>query len=142
MKYIVTGINGGLGKYLYENIPNSLGIDRTNLNLVSSRIEKDDVIVHCAFNKSNEPIDLNGYLEDNIFLTKKLLKLGNRMIYISSIDVYLQNNLYAQFKKFGEALVSSYPNNLILRCPALVGEHMKPNHLHKIMSNETIGLSE
>ena len=141
MKYIVTGINSGLGKYLHENIPNSLGIDRNNLDLILSQINTDDIIIHCAFNKTNDIKDHYDYLHDNIFLTKQLLELGNRMIYISSIDVYLQDNIYSLFKKFGESIVSRYPNTLILRCPALIGKYMKPNHLFKIKEGQDIGLS-
>ena len=85
MKYIVTGIDGGLGKYLYETIPNSLGINRNNLNSILSKIDTDDIIIHCAFNKTNKIANYYSYLEDNIFLTKQLLELGNRIIYISSI---------------------------------------------------------
>ena len=141
MKYIVTGINSGLGKYLYENIPNSLGIDRINLNMILPHIGKDDIIVHCAFNKTNDITNHIKYLEDNIFLTKQLLELGNKMIYISTIDVYLQNNTYTLFKKFAEALVNENSNNLILRCPALIGKYMKPNHLFKLKENHDISLS-
>ena len=109
--------------------------------LIKPHIKDEDTIIHCAFNKTNDIKDYNSYLDDNIFLTKKLLELGNRMIYISSIDVYLQNNVYSLFKKFSEALVHRYSNNLVLRCPALIGEYMKPNHLHKLKESKSIGLS-
>ena len=141
MRYVITGISSGLGKYLHENLPGSLGIDRDNYFLIEPHIKNEDIIIHCAFNKTNDIKDYNNYLDDNIFFTKKLLELGNRMIYISSIDVYLQNNIYSLFKKFSEALVHRYPNNLVLRCPALIGEYMKPNHLHKLKENKSIGLS-
>ena len=94
MKYIVTGISSGLGKYLYENIPNSIGIDRNNYHSVIDKIKPKDKIIHCAFNKTNDVKDYYGYLEDNIFLTQRLSELGNKLTYISSIDVYLQENLY------------------------------------------------
>ena len=141
MKYVITGTSSGLGRYLYENIPNSVAIDRTNLESSIQQIESDDIIIHCAFNKTNDIQDYSGYLDDNIFLTKRLLDLGNTMIYISSVDVYSQENVYALFKKFAESLVNHNESNLILRCPALVGEHMSYNHLHKIRANEKITLS-
>lgn len=141
MKYIITGINSGLGKYLYENIPNSLGINRKNLLSVISRINADDVIVHCAFNKKMNIDDHYSYLNDNIFLTQKLLELSNRMIYISSVDIYKQENTYALFKKFAESIVSKYDNSLIVRCPFLLGKYMNTNHLSKIKENiQCIGL--
>ena len=97
MKYIITGIGSGLGKYLHKNIPNSVGMDRNNQHIVMTQIEPTDKIIHCAFNKTNDIKDYNGYLEDNIFLTQRLSELGNKLIYISSIDVYLQENLYSFF---------------------------------------------
>lgn len=136
MKYIVTGINSGLGKFLHEIIPNSLGIDRNNLSSVLSKINSNDIIVHCAFNKTNNITNYYDYLEDNIFLTKKLLELGNRIIYISSIDTYKQNNVYTMFKKFGESIICKNSNNLVIRCPVLLGKYMKPNHLIKLRDND------
>jgi len=141
MKYIVTGTRTGLGRYLHETLPNSLGINRENLNLIISRINPEDIIIHCAFNKTNKIEDYNAYLDDNIFLTKRLSELGNRIVYISSVDVYFQDNIYSLFKKFGEALISKCANSLILRCPALVGKYMTPNHLFKLKSNQPISLS-
>lgn len=140
MKYIVTGTNSGLGKFLHETIPNSLGINRNNLSSVISKIHSNDVIVHCAFNKTNNITNYYDYLEDNIFLTKKLLELGNRIIYISSVDTYKQNNVYTMFKKFGESIICKNSNNLVIRCPVLLGKYMKPNHLIKLRNNDTLTL--
>ena len=135
MKYIITGVNSGLGKYLHQNIPNSLGINRENHNLIYSRLDCDDIVVHCAFNKTNDIQNHYQYLEDNIFFTKKLLDRGNKIIYISSIDVYLQNNTYTLFKKFSESIINKSSYNLVLRLPALVGPLMKSNHITKMIDN-------
>ena len=35
-RFLVTGVNSGLGKYLYENLPNSLGLNRDNFNLIKN----------------------------------------------------------------------------------------------------------
>ena len=32
--FLITGINSGLGKYLYNNLPNSLGLNRDNFDLI------------------------------------------------------------------------------------------------------------
>ena len=138
MKYIVTGIKGGLGKFLHENVPNSLGIDRNNLTSILSQIEPDDIIIHCAFNKTNNITNYYSYLEDTIFLTKQLLELGNRIIYISSVDVYMQDNTYSMFKKFGESIIRKNNNNLIIRCPLFLGKYMKTNHLTKLRDGAQI----
>ena len=41
-KILVTGIGSGLGKYLYENLPNTLGLSRDNFNLIKD--EDIDVV--------------------------------------------------------------------------------------------------
>ncbi len=73
-KFLITGIGSGLGKYLFNNLPNSLGLNRNNFNLVKD--EDYDTIIHCAFNKENIITDYKKYLDDNIFLTQRLKKLN------------------------------------------------------------------
>jgi nucleoside-diphosphate-sugar epimerase len=139
-KFLITGIGSGLGKYLYNSLPNSLGLDRNNFNLIKH--EDYDTIIHCAFNKENIITDYKKYLDDNIFLTQRLKKLNYKdFIYISTVDVYQENpSMYATFKKFSEALLDK--NDLILRCPMMLGNTMKPNHATKLKENiESLGLS-
>ena len=68
---LITGINSGLGKYLYENLPNTVGLNRST-NFEAIKHIKYDTIVHCAFNKEMQITDYKKYLEDNILLTQKL----------------------------------------------------------------------
>jgi nucleoside-diphosphate-sugar epimerase len=140
-KFLITGIGNGLGKYLYMNLPNSVGLNRNNFNLIKN--EEYDVIVHCAFNQ--KPIeDYYQYLEDNIFLTQRLLELKySKFIYISTIDVYSpQPSNYNLSKKFAESLVNRYNNTSILRCSMILGENSKPNHVTRLKENiPNIGLS-
>jgi hypothetical protein len=139
-RFLITGIKSGLGKFLYNNLPNSLGLDRDNFNLIKN--EDFDTIIHCAFNKENTITDYKKYLDDNIFLTQHLKKLHySKFIYISTVDVYQENpTTYAMFKKFSETLMD--PNDLILRCSMMLGDTMKPNHTNKLKNNEkSIGLS-
>ena len=139
-KFLITGIGSGLGKYLYNSLPNSLGLDRNNFNLIKH--EDYDTIIHCAFNKENIITDYKKYLDDNIFLTQRLKKLNYKdFIYISTVDVYQENpSMYATFKKFSETLLDK--NDLILRCPMMLGNTMKPNHATKLKENiESLGFS-
>ena len=139
-KFLITGIGSGLGKYLYNTIPGALGLDRNNFNLIKH--EDFDVIIHCAFNKENAITNYKTYLDDNIFLTQRLKKLNySKFIYISTVDVYQENpTMYAHFKRFSETLLNK--NDLILRCPMMLGDTMKPNHATKIKDNiESLGLS-
>lgn len=133
MNTLITGISSGLGKFLYENIENSMGLDRENFNLIKNG--KYDVIIHCAFNKENDISDHKKYLEDNIFLTKRLKQLNcKKFIYISSIDVYKKDlSMYANFKKFAESLLD--PQDLCIRCSMIIGKTMKENHLTKILKD-------
>ena len=139
-RFLITGINSGLGKYLFNNLPNSLGLDRNNFNLIKD--EDYDTIIHCAFNKENNITDHKKYLDDNIFLTQRLKKLNHsKFVYISTIDVYQENpTMYAHFKRFAESLLNK--NDLILRCSMMLGNTMKPNHATKLKDNtDSLGLS-
>jgi nucleoside-diphosphate-sugar epimerase len=138
--FLITGINSGLGKYLYDNLPNSLGLNRDNFDTIKD--ENYQTIIHCAFNKENTITDYKKYLDDNIFLTQRLKNLKyNKFVYISTVDVYQEHhNMYSSFKKLAETLLDE--NDLILRCPMMLGDTMKPNHATKIKDNiESIGLS-
>jgi hypothetical protein len=139
-KFLVTGIGSGLGKYLYNTIPGSLGLNRKNFNLIKN--EDFEVIIHCAFNKENVITNYKTYLDDNIFLTQRLKNLNySKFVYISTVDVYQENpTMYAHFKRFSETLLNN--NDLILRCPMMLGDTMKPNHATKLKDNiEFLGLS-
>jgi len=135
MKYLITGINSGLGKYLLKNLPNSLGLDRDNFNEIKNA--EFDIIIHCAFNKENVISDYRKYIEDNIFLITKLQNLRTRkFVYISTIDVYNgPQNTYSLFKIFAESLLNN--NDLCIRCSMLVGDTMKDNHLTKLFKSES-----
>jgi hypothetical protein len=141
MSTLVTGVSSGLGKYLHENLFESFGLNRDNFDEI-----KDisyELIIHCAFNKENDITDYKKYLDDNIFLTQRLKKLKCRkFVYISTVDVYQESpTIYSHFKRFSETLLDS--KDLILRCPMMIGDTMKINHLVKIKNNyDKIGLSK
>lgn len=139
-QFLITGVNSGLGKYLYENLSNSSGLNRDNFNLIKD--EEYNTIIHCAFNKENIITDYKKYLDDNIFLTQRLKNLNyKKFIYISTVDVYQDHpSMYAHFKRFSETLLDK--SDLILRCSMMLGDTMKPNHTSKLLNNEfSIGLS-
>jgi hypothetical protein len=139
---LITGINSGLGKYLYEKLPNTVGLNR-GTNFEAIKHIKYDTIVHCAFNKEMQITDYKKYLEDNILLTQKLKNLKyKKFIYISSVDVYQpEPNIYSIFKNLTETLIGK--NDLILRCSMMLGNTMKSNHVSKIKDNiSSINLSE
>ena len=148
-KILVTGVDSGLGKFLFSNINNCIGLTRRNHNLLKKK-NKYLKIIHCAFNqkkKLDKRDDYYQYLEDNLILTQKLLKLDYEYFYyISSIEVYkyAENDLSVYFKNFAESLVKkSKKNYKILRCSMILGPTMRENHITKIFSNnQKISLSQ
>jgi nucleoside-diphosphate-sugar epimerase len=139
-RFLITGTNSGLGKYLLNTLPNALGLDRTNFNLIKNY--DYDTIIHCAFNKENTITDYKKYLDDNIFLTQRLKNINYlKFVYISTVDVYQQNpNMYSTFKQLSETMMDK--KDLVLRCSMMLGDTMKPNHTNKLLNNEpSIGLS-
>ena len=128
---LITGIGSGLGQYLYENMSNTVGMNRKNFE---KRLKGEyNTIVHCAFNTNSENIEQ--FLYDNVILTRKLCDtLHKKYIYISSIDVYQdRHNEYNTAKKMAEIMVQKYSKNyLIIRCSAILGETMRENSFLKI----------
>jgi nucleoside-diphosphate-sugar epimerase len=165
MKILTTGIQSGVGRYVYENL-SGLGLARDTSNVERERIKKThfDAIIHCAFN-SAKTLDLNSpysYFADNIFLTKELTSLSyDKFIYFSTIDVYCKNtsihseselldlygptSIYAATKLASEAIVKQISKNyLILRGSTPLGIHSRKNTLMQMIQNEpcTVGLAK
>jgi len=149
-KYLLTGSSSGLGKFLKEELP-SLSYNRSGVNYNEIYKNKNQIIIHSAFNTNNQIYieDLDRYIDDNINLTKKILKLPNkRIIFISSIDVYPEQNsnnseddkiniyqtknLYALSKLICEDLIQKHSiKPIILRLGYLVGSYMKNSNVKK-----------
>jgi len=140
-KFLITGIKSGLGKYLYNNLPNAVGADRENFNIIKD--EEYETIIHCAFNRENIITDYKKYLDDNIFFTQRLQSLNYKnFIYISSVDVYQEYpTTYSLFKQFSESILNN--DTLILRCSMILGHTMRSNHITKLKDNiQNLSLSE
>ncbi|MBI5122590.1 NAD-dependent epimerase/dehydratase family protein [Candidatus Roizmanbacteria bacterium] len=149
-KYLITGSSSGLGKYLNDQLKG------TTFKRNAENVEATNILIHCAFNRTKEITSKNlyQYLLDNVFLTKKLVKIPHKkFIYISSVDIYPKNNKrhsedetidvnqisgsYAMTKLMSESLIQNLcPNFLILRCPSLLGRDAKENSLIKIINEE------
>ena len=164
MKILTTGIQSGIGKYIYENL-SGLGLARDTSKEDRERIKKAnfDAIIHCAFNsaKTLDPNSPSSYFYDNVFLTKELVSLKyDKFIYFSTIDVYCKNtathsenevfnlygpsSIYAASKLTSEAIVIEEAKNyLILRCSTPLGTYSRKNTLMQMIESEscTVGLS-
>ena len=135
-KTLVTGINSGLGKYIYENTSNSVGLTRENRQDVLK--SEYDLIIHCAFHsdRGNDIDDYYDYIDSNILLTNELVKLKHkRFVYISSLAVYDEDySAYKHTKLCSEAIVNKKANNpLIMRVPAMLGVDIRPNTIFRIL---------
>tara|TARA_R100001510_G_C7594912_1_gene163388 strand:- start:43 stop:732 length:690 start_codon:yes stop_codon:yes gene_type:complete len=135
-KILVTGVKSGLGKYIYENISNSVGLTRENKQDVLKG--EYDLIVHCAFHsdRDNNIDDYYDYIDSNILLTNELVKLKHkRFVYISSLAVYDKDySAYKHTKLCSEAIVNKKANNpLIMRVPAMLGVDIRPNTIFRIL---------
>jgi nucleoside-diphosphate-sugar epimerase len=164
MKTLTTGIQSGIGKYIYENL-SGLGLARDTSKVERELIKKThfDAIIHCAVNSKKilDPSSPSSYFYDNVLLTKELVSLKyDKFIYFSTIDVYCKNtathsesetlnlygpsSIYAATKLTSEAILKEEAtNHLILRSSTLLGTHSRKNTLIKMIQDEpcTVGLS-
>ena len=149
-KILITGTNSGLGSFLKRKFENPICITRENPLTDDIVSEGVDTIIHCAFNQNMCELNLVNYkiYEDNINLTKKLLKIPHRrFVYISTCQVSELNSKsqptpYIIMKALNEHIIREQSKNyLILRPSGLVGDDKKRNSLHKLMNNEDITLT-
>jgi nucleoside-diphosphate-sugar epimerase len=160
-KFLVTGTNSGLGKYLLKAYK-CYGLNRkTNINLIKKI--KWKLIIHCAVNKNkvkSKNTDNIQFINDNILLSKTVSKLSGKKIFISSIEVYrtIKNkkildekttininnvkDLYAKYKLISENFFLEDKKNLVLRLGSIVGPHMKNNTAKKILQRKRVTLSK
>lgn len=157
MKYLITGVTRGFGRFAYEEL-GGFGLTRQNRHKLSE-IKKVDTIIHCAYDKREIiPLkDLKEYLDSNIFLTKELLQIPHRkFIFLSTINVYPPSSkihrenekiklnevstIYGLTKLMCEEIIKE-TNYLVLRCSGLLGKYSK-NTLTRIINKEKINLSE
>lgn len=155
MKILISGINSGLGRFLYENLGGT-GFDKSDCpdtwpnKLIQTKF---DCIIHCAFNsaQSVKAKDLPEYIDDNVILTQRLLALEyKKFIFMSSVDVYPKDGklhsedeiidqaktcgLYALTKSISEEMVKQQSRNyLILRCSSLLGKYSRKNSLIRLL---------
>lgn len=159
---LITGNKAGIGKWIYENL-GGIGLDRDTSFEEWEKIEKEgtDIIIHCAANHTRDITSnsLYPYFEDNVLLTKKLVKLKHKkFIFFSSIDVYPKNNkpysedevidmdlvkgISSIAKLLSESIVKHYClNYLILRPTAFLGKYSRRNSLIKIIEDKDCTLT-
>ena len=155
MSVLVTGTNSGLGKWLSNQFLNCDRFSRESD--IKDFPQKDwapdgsaysykpyDLIIHCAgciqhSNWENVGLDL---FEDNVFLTRDLVKIPHKkFIFMSSIDE-AKDTPYGVTKRLSEIIVKQLCDEyLILRPSALLGKEMRKNTFQKIIMGEDIALT-
>jgi len=164
-KILIIGVDRGIGKYLSEVFDCVTMSRTTEKNVLYGWKKKGfDVIIHCAFNSKKQPdyTEMNGYLEDNVLLTQKLIEIPcKKFIFFSSVDIYPNNKavnletdhidvlkidgIYAVTKLISERLIQSFLDNyLILRPTSLLGCYMRKNTTRKIVEDKDpqVGLAK
>lgn len=158
MKILVTGTSNGLGKYLLNSL-NCYGFNR-QINFEDIKKEEYDLIIHCAFNTKNTIPQsyISSYIEDNVFLTKRLVNevKSNKFIFISSVDIYPKDqeknedidinidkisNIYGKTKLISEEIVKNHNNFLILRCSGIIGVEKLPKSVVNILQSKKTTLT-
>ncbi len=158
-KFLITGSQSGLGRFLHEYF-GGIGFHR-NSNLDQIKKAGADFIIHCARRppESVTSKSLFPFLEDNVLLTEKLVEIPHKkFIYISSVDVYPKNSavhseeedislesisdIYGLCKLMSESIVQkTCHNHLILRCASFLGAYARSNSLIKLFEEENPSLS-
>lgn len=139
---------------MHESLPGSIALRRQDNLHTISKGKHFDAIFHCAFRRCQDVhnSDLAQVMEDNCFLTERLLKIPHKkFIYLSSNTVYPVDKNFncteeasipiekiatfpAVLKMVNEELIRSRSQNyLILRATSLLGHSMKPNTLTRIL---------
>jgi len=137
MATLITGTNGGLGKWLSMQFPNCDKLTRKNSPAEFNGNEYD-LIIHCAASVQHcgwSGVNISLF-EDNVFLTKEVVKIPHKkFILISSIDES-KNSPYGISKRISEVIVrDSCSNYLVLRPSSLVGDGMRKNTFQKMLQS-------
>ena len=159
-RFLVSGAASGLGRALHERFGGT-ALTRTDDPRDLSPEDRFDIILHCAINTRDRPEGdgLYRFVNDNLLLTDRLLDLPHAVfVHVSSVDVYPKNDAehtetealsldmpgtpYGTMKLASEALVRERaPEHVILRPTALLGRHMRPNSLVRLLTEEDCRLT-
>lgn len=145
-QFLITGTKSGIGKFFSEKF-GGLSLTRENAEEVLKKIEQEGVetIIHAAFNTKKDVThkDLSAYVDDNVYLTERLLSLPHKtFIFLSSVNVYPPSEMphredepilmdqvkgiYGVTKLMSEARIQAgSPHHMILRPTGFLGSYSR-----------------
>ena len=152
-RLLVTGTASGLGAAVHRALGGMAFTRATRFDAAAAGAPYD-AIIHCAFGaqKLVTPATAHAYLDDNLLLTERLVRLPHRkFVFISSIDIYPQprrgakedddydlarlSGPYPFVKLFSDALVRARcANHLVLRPTSLIGLAMRPSTTLRVLT--------
>lgn len=162
LNILTVGTGSGIGKYIYQTLGGK-ELTRATSPEELRALEKNgvDIIIHCARNDNTKVTSesLYNYINDNVFLTKRLTKIPHKkFIYFSSVEVYPKDRkehfedeiidinelrtIYGVTKLMSETIVINDCKNYIsIRAAALLGKEMKKNSFAQILADRHCKLS-
>ncbi len=172
MKLLITGINGFLGKnvlHFFKDKCDVKGISREpqklegievygSKNLNEITFEPDFIVMcHATVSSGLNKAGIIDLFETNVNLTKQILEkfAHSKVIYLSTVSVYkssieaitenseiLPKTDYAISKFWGEQIVRTHKNSIILRVSSIFGKNMRPNTIIPNYVNQAINNKE
>lgn len=159
---LTVGTTSGIGKYIHKNL-GGLTITRATSPAEFAEIKDRgvDIIIHCARSKDKfvNSETLYNYIDDSLFLTKRLIDIPHKkFIYFSSVEAYAKNNeehfesevikveslssLYGITKLMSEAIIRECCKNfLIIRAATLLGKEMRKNSFMQLFGDNNCTLT-
>lgn len=142
MKICVVGHTGFVGQAVYNNLLNKHEVFKLNTK-TNIPTQEFDITINCAGNSKKYlaqtyPFQVN-LIENNVI--NSILKLKTKkIIHISSIEASSSlNNNYAISKLNTEkAIISHFPEAIILRLGGLVGPNLRKNVVFDIVNNKKL----
>lgn len=134
MKIGVIGANGFVGKAICKE----LRADEITRDNYEKRCgTKYDVLINangnsCKWQANAHPVNDFSLNVKSVYKTMFDFKF-KKYIYISSYDAH-KNNSYGLHKLLSEEIVKHYADNIILRCPIIIGKNMKKGFLYDALN--------
>lgn len=130
MKYIISGLDGNVGKLIKKNIPRY--IDYTN----SVDLKGGEVFLHLASKSNGSYEDIINSNIDYLCEVIDFCRSSNikKLVFFSAISIYTKDDIYSVSKLLGEKMLrDSGLKVLVLRLPMILTKDRKKGVLNRIV---------